>query len=176
MMMMLTVGSIGSMIWIGMMILMKIVIYQCQAVLAEVVKNQKYVIKDTDKTSVSKEKLRQIEGTKQSTTNSCVSAGIVISSMLFDVSLSESVVINEIFNKELAADPKNALSILNGEYNIERLPGEIISIFESQKISAHDIGGVNGIQDALKNNEVVMTTQFYNRRRQSFYCNSGSKI
>ena len=40
------------------------------------------------------------------------------------------------------------------------MPGEIISIFESQKISAHDIGGVNGIQDALKNNEVVMTTQF----------------
>ena len=122
-------------------------------------KNQKYVIKDTDKTSVDTDKLRAIEGQKQGTANTCVLEGMSICCMLYGVTMTESDALNEMFQITLKTDPESALAILDGIYQSDRLSSDIISILIEHGMSAHEIGSVDDIKEALNNGEVVMTVE-----------------
>lgn len=122
-------------------------------------KNKKYVIKNTDKTSVDKDKLRAIEGQKQGTANTCVLEGMSICCMLFGVTMTESEALNAMFQIAIKTDPENALAILDGNYQSDRLSNDIISILTDHGMSAHEISNVDDIKEALNNGEVVMTVE-----------------
>lgn len=59
-----------------------------------------------------------------------------------------------------ALNMKLSRDVLYGIFNSERLPNEIISVFDDKGMSAHNIESVDGIKDALDNHEVIMAVEY----------------